>query len=559
MPTRTPLTSPLIPEPAAKAQQLVDVVLAWRRNPRHRGRWSKQTQQILEQGGGLLAPALLDLLLLRFAPDGRSGSANPGYGPCLELLDESLTQLRYAVERQRPWAIDLVAKVQEDIAARAFTPEVDVQVHHDLIQALHGAKLEIHPAIMERAAEVATYYGRFSGRGAPPDLENLLTRLIGELPGRTAMEMVEPLLAQMEVMPPDAQVLMISTLLAAQQPLMNELGSLFLLHPKAEVRIPLATWCAQPDGLQRLGPLGLRRLIGLRNWLPVDERPALDALIRAARLAGIASSPLEPARPFTAFASPFDGSGAAALWVFAKEKRHYRIMGVLVKQGLGIREVWGETGYTKRDVDAQIQDMTRGGSALPVGPAFLSRLVAHFVSVGQELGQAPPPQLLALNELAGGDYWKPEALDPAALLAEWEAAEPASFSPARVQEVLAASQDWPVRRPFASSWFEDDARVDAILRKQIGKSRDGLSRLHRLAQAILTEVVEPKRAVWTERLVWMALWARAGQGQAPVRWQDLAVLARVLHQGTPLETVPLMQAIALRSLESAFNRGQQLP
>jgi hypothetical protein len=74
-------------------------------------------------------------------------------------------------------------------------------------------------------------------------------------------------------------------------------------------------------------------LIGLRNWLPSAERPAVDALIKEARLAGIAIAPLPQSEQVGVYASPFDGSGTQAAWLGVKERRRYRIEGVLVRQG----------------------------------------------------------------------------------------------------------------------------------------------------------------------------------------------------------------------------------
>ena len=537
-----------------QAERLVAEVARWRADPRHRQPWSPAVQHVLETTQGL-ALALLRLLLNRYAPDGRQPAPPEGYDLCVALLEEALTQIRYSVERKRPWAIALAEQVQSEIAERAFRPEVDVRVQHDLIQALHSAKLEPHPRIREQAAAVAAYYGRFSAAGGAPSLDGLLGRLLRETRAQDPRELMEPMLAQMQVMPVEGQVVLAAGMLASSQALFNELAVLLLLHPNAQVRARLPVRYRQADCLGHIGPVGLRRLIGLRNWLPEKERPALDLLIKALRVAGVQSAPLTPAQPGTVYASGFDGSGAQGTWVVTKSKRHHRIDAVLVKQGLGIREVWGEGGFTKREIDDKVRGMTGRAGALPVQRDLLARLVAHFVAVGLKRETPPPPQLAALNELMGGEYWKPEVLSVNATIAELRAGDPDACTPARIQEVLNDSRHWPDYSSFAVFWFEDDARVEEVLRESVGPVRDWFLRLPVAIRAIVDDVLEPRRGIWAERLLWMALWARAAERRAPRPWQDFVIIAEALQQDRPLAQIPLMSAIALRTVQSALGRA----
>jgi hypothetical protein len=109
--------------------------------------------------------------------------------------------------------------------------------------------------------------------------------------------------------------------------------------------------------------------------------------------------------------------------------------------------------------------------------------------------------------------------------------------------------------PFASSWFEDDARIEARLHARIGPADRWLARLPQAASVILQGILEEKRDSWTERLLWMALWANACTARPPVPWQDFLTIALVLQQGTALTEIPLMQAMAERSVQSAWRRS----
>ena len=87
------------------------------------------------------------MLLNAYAPAGREWEPGPGYYACLDLLEETLTLVRYSVENKRAWAIDLSQCIQAEIARQAFTPELDGRVRNDLLVALRESRLELDPAI----------------------------------------------------------------------------------------------------------------------------------------------------------------------------------------------------------------------------------------------------------------------------------------------------------------------------------------------------------------------------------------------------------------------------
>ena len=536
------------------AKQLVADVVAWRRNPRQQQPWGPAVVRALETNRDL-APALLRLLLSDYAPDGRQQTPPEGYDACLALLDEALTQIRYSVERKRPWAIAMAEQIQTEIAESAFKPEVDVRVQQGLIEALHNAKLELHPRIREQALAVAEYYGRFrSGKGAP-DLDALLERLVRETRPRDPFDLLDPILAEMAVMPVEGQIILATGMMASSQPLFNELAVLMLLHPNIEARTALAEAFRQGNLVRRVSALGLRRLIGLRNWLPAGERPAVYALIKEVRLAGVESAPLPPVQPISVYATTFDGSGVQGVSFFARDGQHYRVDWALVKQGLGIRGAWGGGGMTKREMEAKVREMAADAGAAKVHRAYLDRLLAHFIAVGLDQGRPPSPYLVSVAEKAGGDYWKPHRLSLDETIAELEAKAPEAFTSERARQVQDSAHKWPRYEDFARSWFEDDAHIDDLLREQVGRPEDWMPRLPISLRVIVEGVLEDKRTVWAERLMWMALWAQASETRPPVPWQDFLIIAKALNRGTPLSRIPLMDAIALRTVQSASRRA----
>ncbi len=231
-------------------------------------------------------------------------------------------------------------------------------------------------------------------------------------------------------------------------------------------------------------------------------------------------------------------------------------MGLLVKQGFGIREVWSQGGLTKRVMDAKIRDLAAQAAVVQVDGDYLPLVAARFIAVGLERDTPPPPHLVELNEAVGGDYWKPRSVAMADEIAALIETAPEAFAPARVAQVLKAARHWVQDLDLAASWFEDDASVDNLLRAEVGPPEDWLTRLPVAIRAIVSRILEHKRGVWAERLVWTALWARAAQRRTPVPWQDFLIVARTLQQETPLAQIPLMGSIAMRTVQSAWQRAR---
>jgi hypothetical protein len=538
-----------------KAEELVCDLVKWQQGGKIGNRWNPAIQRALEDTPEI-AISLLRLLLTHYAPSGRDEEVGQEYHACMELLEEALTQLRYSVDRKRPWAIKMAEQIQIEIAEQVFRREVDVKLQHDLIFVIHDAKLQLHPRIRERQAELAEYYGRFSAGKGAPDLDKLFAKIAEETASNSPFDMLDPILAEINLMPLDGQLLMAAGMMTTPQTLFNELAVLLLLHPNPEVRSLLPDIFLQVSGVKNVTPVGLRRMVGLRNWLPQKERPAVDRLIRSARLTNIASAPLPPKQAVTVHASPFDGAGTQGSWMTYRVKKDNHVIGVLVKQGKGIHEAWQQSGFTNKDIDAMARDMRRSGGSEPVQTTFLQRLVPHFIAVGLRNDAPPPAQLLFVDEVLGSDYWKPQWVSPAEEIERLVANEPHSFTPDRVKQALEISQAWPEQLNIASSWFEDDVRVDELLRQRAGSPSRWLNRINLASKLIMKEILEGKRDIWSERLLWMALWAQASQARKPLPWQEFLILARELQHGTPLEEIPLMAAIATRSVQSAWRRAQ---
>ena len=171
----------------------------------------------------------------------------------------------------------------------------------------------------------------------------------------------------------------------------------------------------------------------------------------------------------------------------------------------------------------------------------------------------PPPGLLLVAENLAGVYWPPKALDfQEQMKLLGEELDKSFTTLTALDEILTASGSWP-EMPFGESWFEDDSHVDDIVKKHVELPFGSSFSIGIAADVILEEILEEKRDLWGERLFWMALRSRLSIGKNRLPWQAFFIVAKELLRGAPLEGIPLMQAVAERSVFSSLQRLREFP
>lgn len=505
-----------------------------------------------------IAFALLHLLVTSYGAKRPQKDPEPEYEAVMGLLEEALTQIRYSVDRKRPWAMEAAERIQKAMAEKAFCVEMDVRVQRDLLQALYTSKLELHPSILTKSEELASYYGRFTTRKGPPDFKQLFDKLADGGPDNP-FHLYELIMADLQTMELEAQAYAVWGMLQSGNPLILEVACLMLLHPQKDLRILIPRVFEQSGKIGSLTPVILRRMIGLRNWLPREERPSVDGLIKEARLARIECAPMPGVQSIETYASFFDGAGMQMVWGFRQKTRGYDMAGVLVKQGQGIRDTWRDPNCTKAQKMSFLRDIGSESGTFQVEPDYLDRLVSHFLWVGQESGNPPPPGLLQAAETLNSEYWQPRALDfYQEIKAIMDEMPPATLQPGAIEKALKESRTWP-DLPFGKSWFEDDARVDELVRKNMKQTLNRSRKVAKTRDWILREILEEKRQVWGERLFWMTLFGHLAKGRSRLPWQSFLFVAQSLLSDKPLKEIPLMEAVAERSVWSGLRRMEELP
>ena len=505
-----------------------------------------------------LAFPLLSLLIASYG--GKRGEEQRGvhYNALLILMEEALTQLRYSVERKRPWAMDAALKIQKEIVEKVFEISVDVRVQRDILRAIHASGLKIPPEIQEKTEKLAEYYGRFQNESDPSRFKRLSRNAVKAAKGSPFLlyEQMAPSLSSLSL---EAKLAALFEMVRGGNTLMGELAVLMLLYPDPEMRMTLPTLLDNALLPENITPKAFRWMIGFRNWLPKKERPGVDRLIKKARRARIDCAPMPQYRQGKIYASAFDGSGMQLISGISPKNRFFQVVSVLVREGEGIRELNLDSKVTKSERKAHLGRIVRDTASLEVDLDYLKKLASHFIYVGQKENSVPPPGLLKATEILAGEYWYPTAVDFEKEISLLEAQLPSEFGKkATVREVLENSRQWP-EMPFGHSWFEDDARVDECVMTFAGRSGEKPGGIEQAQKLILKFIMEEKRRVWGERMLWMALRSLHSPERNPLPWAPFMIVSRELLTGTPVKDIPLMQAVSERSVWSGLRRLREFP
>jgi hypothetical protein len=464
-----------------------------------------------------------------------AGPDNPLADFQMHLIQGQLEQLRFRRDRGYEDASRLIEKFQRTIAELALDGRVGGPALAMLVAALHqagiAASAELSDAMAQQTAE-------FLSESTPDDLVGSLEEIVKGCDNDPFL--VASMLAETgHAMPVEARALMPSVQSQSDSAAMREAAVLSLLDPEPTVRRAAAA--ALQEGVGRLSADSLRRLIAMRNWCPESERPAVDAIVRAARARQIECAPWPAGKAAAILASCIDGSGAQGSLIVSPAGKRQRLSPVLSKNG--IREAWMSPPASRREIRSILDQAAAETSTIPVSREYFDRVVQHHLYVGLAHNALPPAGLLQVAEAIGGAQWQPELLDWRQMLAALVADLPAAMrEPHAVETVLRTSAAWARFSAIADSWFEDDQEVARLVGRPSGRAQG------KMRDYVLQTVLERRREKWAEHFLWTALWLRETPERDAAPWRNLAILAQALADGRDLSEMSLMRDIAARTV-----------
>ena len=401
-------------------------------------------------------------------------------------------------------------------------------------QAMARAQVDPGPRLREALADAALAAGAdgTAPASAAPDLAALAESL-----GQDPFAIAEELGTLLAIVPAAQRLPVILGFARAGEAAIREAAlGLALGLPDEQAGEVLAALAEAPEVSAALPD----RLVRLRPWLREALRPRLDATLRVLRprAAGAKAAPRVEIR--AVLSSLTDGAGAQSVFVALRRGRDHALISFLMKQGVGIADAITHAGLPAAELRAMTARLAEALELLEVPLDFLEFRLGAALGETLAAGAAPPFALLEAAEYLALAPITPAPVSTAALLDRLLGRLPAeqtdmaalAAAQARLPRLLPQTQE---------SWFEAGDEVEALLRPLRGRAKR--------EQALLERWLPARRGIWAGRLAWTAAALKAAEEEAQ-DWIDLALVARDLAGAAPLAGMPVMRAVAARSVGS---------
>lgn len=454
------------------------------------------------------------------------------------LFASHLTMIRYRIDRGWPWA----ARMAEQCQARLIEIGEEGRIPSEDFTALIGAFGEARIDMTADTKAALANAGMDLGEEVTEDdLRDVMTRVLSQMAETVSdpFDVCEGLGDAVRAMPAEVRSFMAHEFALSPHMVLRDAVPLLLLAEDQEVRRSAAAALEQIAAPDTMSPETLRRMIAIRNWIPLADRAPLDQAIRKARLKGVACAQWPQPIELAISASTIDGAGACSIVVSSRGTGKGMIAGMLLKLASGVVDSWCHVDMPRREINRMLERVREATEASEVGRDFLDVMVQHVIATGTAAGQPPSVVLLRIAELAGGSDWQDRRVD---IAAEAEALVNALPGPKRTPSAIGASLKrsggWIGKPGFSESWFLDDADTRAELADaRKNKDPDPGGRL-------LANVMPKHRAQWAERFLLLAVRAASAKDKTQHDAAgDYAILAHVLCGDRALETIPIMRAI----------------
>lgn len=315
----------------------------------------------------------------------------------------------------------------------------------------------------------------------------------------------------------------------------------FALDADREVGAAVLSVLANGTAGQSVSSNSVDRLVRVRPWLIETRRSEIDAAIRALRPKAGPPAGTPRAEIRNVMASMPDGSGAQSFFAIVKRGRHLALASVLVKSELGVADAWVRDGMSKAEADDVIEQIFTGAEAVEVSIGMFERRVADALAINLKLGTPPPFGLLQVTETLGLGLLQPKAILPAELADELLAELPPASTDLKAREKAHhASANWHVKISTLRSWFEAGEAVEALLRP--------IKTRRKRIEAMLAQYLPTRRLFWADRCAWTAYILKEAHENGAQDWTEFALVARDFAGDKSLDTLPIAQKIAEKSV-----------
>ena len=476
------------------------------------------------------------------------------YSACIFALDICVAQLQVASENGNKLATRTLDQIMASLTTALLNHQHSLSFWLPILNAFYEVHVELSPDLKNAYLELASEDDELSPEEEVSHL-NSIRDLIHELSDLSVFDITENFFAQSYAMPADFFSDLVIDLYSIEEG--QDIALLTLLHPKQDVRdVVVATHEHLIDNIV-LNPISLSRLQVIKNWYPTSYHEQFNRWIKIQRKKGVVFSNELNTPTIRIKASEVDGSGAQGIFIHFKKTRKNRLCGLLLKQGIGIKDAWITPFISARDI-SRYYDEAFGDTVMlrPVDTAYLMLLTNHCLALTIERGNMPDLHFLEMQEELGL-HWLPQRLDVNYLM-EQLSVQITPFTPESMQTSLRRSKSWPKTKRFTESWYIENAEVDKLVNRS-SSYVDGVKvcRFGDAINAVFTEEMELHRDHWLFHFLWIALWIKSCARKNEKIWQDSFFIAYAIQTGVPLKAIPIMHEICNQSVINSVETMQE--
>lgn len=338
-------------------------------------------------------------------------------------------------------------------------------------------------------------------------------------------------------------VLVAEQMLSIGNPRFGDYLALLILDEREDIAITMADLLTSHPHC--ITPLTLDRLVRVRNWLPDSVQKSVDKLIRNARKkVAHGETAINPEPYVQGWMSTVDGSGAQGVMLVVKDPedgKAFRMVNFVLMETVGIIDVSVSPPETKARL-LKIISMARqkAGVLEKVSTKLIQQQIPLFITLNLKSKTTIRPELIQVMELLGLQNWNPASSDIQRLFSDYSEQTGLAEAPSEkeIADVQRRSGQWS-DSSLGDSWFIGETIEYTI---EPNGSVQGTT------QTICDNYLEPKKALWRERMLRLSLWAhQCDSKQRQKQARDFAVVSWLLNH-VPTRDIKLMEAIAKRSV-----------
>lgn len=378
--------------------------------------------------------------------------------------------------------------------------------------------------------------------------------LIQELSDLSTFDIAEHFFAQSYAMPPDFFSDLLFDLFSIEEG--QDIGLLALIHPEQEVRdVAIATLDALLPEIT-LSSKSLSRLKSMAAWYPAVYQDQLNRWIREQRKKEVIFNSYTPATIIKIFASEVDGGGAQGIFLHIKRGRKHRLCGLLIKYGLGIKDVWMTPYLSNQEIKHYQKEVFDDSMMLrPIDLSYLQLIVNHFLAVTVERGSMPDLHLLEMQEELDLVFL-PQKIDLAFLIEEI-GVKIHPFTEDILQGALKRTKQWAKNKRFTESWFVENANIDKLVNRNCSFVNGVKTcRFEDAMQAVFEDEFEKNVQRWVFHFIWITLWLKSNARKNEKLWQDSFLIAYAMYTGIQIQKIPIMHEICYQTVVNSIETMQ---